>query len=175
MCVHINTSGHFILLLSGHFRGGQTILNTESEASRAGRTHQVHQTKPRVSYVNTSLALYSMCFLRLTKLTKAKKTALYVFTIHSHTRTCTHQEAATEHTDMEVSEYTVILMHNNSNLEIKDLCVVTITIAWLCGIAAASVIYHVNFLQWFSATTLFQDSIGDTHTSKLSHFAQYAG
>lgn len=39
-------------------------------------------------YVNTSLAPYSMCLLRLTKLTKAKKkTALYVLIVlvHPHT------------------------------------------------------------------------------------------
>lgn len=39
VCITIDTdtSGHFILLLSGHFRRGQTILNTESEASRQTR------------------------------------------------------------------------------------------------------------------------------------------
>lgn len=37
VCISIDTSGHFILLLSSHFRGGQTILNTESEASRQTR------------------------------------------------------------------------------------------------------------------------------------------
>lgn len=106
VCITIDTSGRFILLLSGHFRRGQTILNTESEASRqtripcaggpgsSGSEGARHQTKTKVSevhrYVNTSLAPYSICLLRLTKLPKAKKPRIVCINC-----TCTEQDTHT--------------------------------------------------------------------------------
>ena len=65
---------------------------------------------------------------------------------------------------MEASEHPVSLMHD-SGLEMEDVCVCCNNqYHKLCGIAAVGHLPYVNCNE-FSATTLFEDSISNIHTS----------